>query len=106
MVALLAAVRAYLDQRAYRTKLLKMEEELRAAKQLMLQKTNLANEVAHELKNPLSAMLCSVESLDLLIGPRLDCDHRKTLSLIKEYGDHVSRLVQIRSANLVFVRIQ
>ena len=53
----------------------------------------LSNEVAHEIKNPITAILCSAETLDLLIGDQIDEIHRSTLRYIKEYGDNLLRLV-------------
>ncbi len=54
---------------------------------------NLANEVAHEIKNPITAILCSAETLDHLIGKDLDPTHQKSLKFISEYGDQILRLV-------------
>lgn len=93
IVALCAFVRAWRDH----TRLLKQERELRAqiqkAHQLLQQRGDLANEIAHEIKNPLTAILCSAETLDLLIGNTLQEDHRISLRYIKEYGDNLLRLV-------------
>lgn len=54
---------------------------------------DVANEVAHEIKNPLTAILCSVETLNLILGPQLEDSHRKTLKYMRDYGDHLLRLV-------------
>ncbi len=54
---------------------------------------DLASEVAHEIKNPITAILCSAETLDLLIGDEIDEHHRDSLRYIKEYGENVLRLV-------------
>lgn len=52
-----------------------------------------ANQVAHEIKNPLTAILCSAQALDLLVGPTLEPIHQRSLRYIKEYGEHLLHLV-------------
>ncbi|MBN8550419.1 MAG: hybrid sensor histidine kinase/response regulator [Deltaproteobacteria bacterium] len=93
VVALVAFARACADH--IRDK--KLNEELRIkiqqAQQLLQQRGDLANEIAHEIKNPLTAILCSAETLDMLIGQNLHEDHRRSLHYIKEYGDNLLRLV-------------
>ncbi len=69
--------------------------EVRAAmlEKLLKERGDLANELAHEIKNPITAILCSAEALDLLVGPKLETSHRKCLQYIREYGDNLLHLV-------------
>lgn len=92
-VALLACVRAFSFHYQESRELAQMRMRIEAAQQLLKQRGDLANEIAHEIKNPLTAILCSAETLDMLIGNTLQEDHRKSLRYIKEYGDNLLRLV-------------
>ena len=53
----------------------------------------LASQVAHEIKNPLTAILCSAQALDMLVGPNLEPVHQRSLRYIKEYGEHLMHIV-------------
>ena len=96
-IALLAAtcacVRAFLDHRCYGEKIAKLEREVAAAERLLRLRGALANEVAHEIKSPITAILCSAETLDLLLGEKLAPEHRQAIHYIKEYGNNLLRLV-------------
>lgn len=92
-VAFIACVRAFGDHVRENRELETLRLQIRKAHQLLQQRGDLANEIAHEIKNPLTAILCSAETLDLLIGEKLHEDHRKSLRYIKEFGDNLLRLV-------------
>ena len=47
---------------------------------------HLASEIAHEIKNPITAILCSAETLDLVLADKLDDVQRTSLRYIIEYG--------------------
>ena len=81
------------SRRACNDQLRELREELEKAQHALKKRGDLAHEVAHEIKNPITAILCSAEALDLLIGDSLDPCHRKSLRYIKEYGDCVLRLI-------------
>jgi len=89
----LAFAAAFMDRRAYTNRITKLAHDLTEAKNLLKRRGDLANEVAHEIKNPITAILCSAETLDLLIGDDLEEGHRKSLKYIKEYGDNLLKLV-------------
>lgn len=93
IAALAACFHAYRTHRAWRQKLRELESELAEARHALRRRGDLANEVAHEIKNPITAILCSAEALDLLIGDSLEATHRRSLKYIKEYGDYVLRLI-------------
>jgi signal transduction histidine kinase len=85
--------RAYLDHRRTVTELQRFRTQVLDLQSQLQLRGNLANEVAHEIKNPLTAILCSAETLDLLLGPKLDPDHRQSLRYIRDYGENLLRLV-------------
>ena len=93
ITALLAFLRAWSDSLAQRKQLVEMRRWIDEAQRVLHARAHLANEVAHEIKNPITAILCSAETLDLLIGPEIEDDHRKSLQYIREYGDILLRLV-------------
>lgn len=92
-VASLAFWRALVDRRKSAKQLLELSKEIQQARQALKRRSDLANEVAHEIKNPLTAILCSAETLEILIGPGLNETNRQSLRYIREYGDNLLRLV-------------
>jgi signal transduction histidine kinase len=54
----------------------------------------LANEVAHELKNPVTAIVCAAQTLEMLLDSTLDRSQRSALRHIKEHGEYVLKLMQ------------
>jgi two-component system sensor histidine kinase EvgS len=53
----------------------------------------LAKEVAHELKNPISAIACAADTLQFLLQDRLDECENRILRHIKENGEYVAKLM-------------
>lgn len=92
-LAFLVLIWAWWDHLVYRRRVRELQRRTLETERSLRQLGSLANEVAHEIKNPLTAILCSAETLDLLIGKDLDECHRSSLKYIKEYGDHLLRLV-------------
>ena len=92
-VALVAFGRAYRDHGLVEREMVELQQKLAKAERRLKQRGDLANEIAHEIKNPITAILCSADTLDLLIGKDLDKNHRQTLRYIREYGDNLLRLV-------------
>jgi nitrogen-specific signal transduction histidine kinase len=85
--------RAWRVQRALALQLREMRDLLSKTEHLLRRRAVLADEMAHEVKNPLSAIVCSAEALELLAGNSLPPDQRRCLGLIREFSDHVHRLV-------------
>jgi signal transduction histidine kinase len=93
LVAVGALCRAVTDHFTYRRRVQELQRKTLEAQRSLKQRGLLANEIAHEIKNPITAILCSAETLDLLVGPKLSEDHRRSLRYIREYGDNLLRLV-------------
>ncbi len=53
----------------------------------------LANAVAHELKNPITAIVCAAQTFELLLDTSLDAGQRSALRHIKEHGEYVLSLM-------------
>ncbi|RIL08567.1 MAG: hypothetical protein DCC75_08540 [Proteobacteria bacterium] len=87
LLALLAAVfagaRALIDHATLKRRLREFETKLMTAEKLLAERGLLASELAHEIKNPISAILCSAQALDLLIGKNLEIEHRRCLKYIE-----------------------
>lgn len=92
-VALFTAAGMFCMHRWYEKKLCGLQERVARARALLERRSRLANEVAHEIKNPLTAILCSAEALDLLLSEKVDADQRAALKHMREYGDLLLRLV-------------
>lgn len=92
-VACCALWRAWQDHVAAKRELVAFEQRLHKLQKTLRRRGDLANEIAHEIKNPLTAILCSAETLDLLLGKDMQPEHRQSLIYIKEYGESLLRLV-------------
>lgn len=91
--AIMALGRAILDHRFYLKEIDSLSEKVKIVEGQLKKRAQLADEIAHEIKNPLTAILCSAETLDLLVGDKLEDQHRQSLAYIREYGDQLLRLV-------------
>ena len=70
-----------------------LEESLESLNKVLKHRADLVNEIAHEIKNPITAMLCSVGTLDLLLQDSLDDANKRTLGYMKECGNHILSMV-------------
>lgn len=86
-------LRVLLKTRKAKKHISELEESLESLGKVLRHRADLVNEIAHEIKNPITAMLCSVETLNLLLSDSLDEQNKRTFSYMKEYGDHILRLV-------------
>lgn len=93
VVALSALYRSWRDHELFVRRNELLNRSLEQSRKLIEWRSRLASEVAHEIKNPLTAILCSAETLNILIGDKIDPDQRKSLLYIREYGDILLRLV-------------
>lgn len=93
LVSCAALWRAWKDHLTAKRKIAELTHKVNEAERIIAQRGALANEVAHEIKNPLTAILCSAETLFHLLGPQLEEAHRKSLDYIRSYGDNLLKLV-------------
>lgn len=93
VIACLAFVRATGDHVLYARRIRQLQRKTLEAQRMIQRRGLLAHEIAHEIKNPITAILCSAEALDLLVGPNIHAEHRQTLRYIRDYGDNLLRLV-------------
>lgn len=93
LAALAALLRATADRRLVRSKLQSLEAKRSTLECLLRRRGELASEIAHEIKNPITAILCSAEALEHLLDSQLDETNRRTLRYIKEYGDNLLKTV-------------
>lgn len=93
LAAIAAFTRALRDQLLYQAHLSELRQQLMMAENQLKHRSQLASEIAHDIKNPLTAILCSAEALDLLLKDSIDPDHRKSLTYIREYGNQLLRLL-------------
>jgi signal transduction histidine kinase len=93
LVALIALARAFQDYKYIKKGKAQLERQINDLKRILKFRGNLASEIAHEIKNPITAILCSAETLDLILADKLDDNQRLTLRYIKEYGDNLHKLV-------------
>ena len=89
----LAYAQAISVQSSLRARVRDLGLQLDIAQQHLKRRSYLASEVAHDIKNPLTAIICSAEALELMIGESLAPTHRKSLRFICEYGDQLLRLL-------------
>ena len=68
--------------------------KLRESRRLLRMRARLADELAHEIKNPLAAILCSAEALELLAGEKLDREELLSLKYIREYSDNLYQMLR------------
>jgi signal transduction histidine kinase len=87
------ARRQSLRMRELQRQLLLCDEQLLQLKQRQRQRIDFINVVAHEIRNPLTALLCSADALDLMLRDSIAAPHRQSLRYMREYGGQLLRLV-------------
>ncbi len=93
VVACAAFFRAVYDSYVLRRDRDRLYQDLESLRRNLRLRTQLANEIAHDIKNPLTAIVCSAEALDLLIGSKLEGTHRESLRYVREYGAGLLQLM-------------
>ena len=63
-----------------------LERDLERAHNHLRRRAEMAQELAHEIKNPLGAIVASAEALELLLQEEVATAHREALGYIKEYS--------------------
>lgn len=93
IVSLLALTRALSDHLKYKKRERELEIRISDLQRMLKFRGNLASEIAHEIKNPITAILCSAETLSLLLDKKLDENHKLSLRYIQEFGENLLKLV-------------
>lgn len=70
-----------------------LQEEILRLRKVLEDKNVLATGVAHEIKNPLSAILFAVDNIRKEASTALESQHLKSLASIKEFGENILKLV-------------
>lgn len=92
-VAVGALWRARRDETRLERRLSEFENELKTAQALLAKRGLLAREIAHEIKNPLTAIVCSVDTLCHVLGGSSQPLHRAMLSGMKDFCENVLQVV-------------
>lgn len=88
-----ASLKAVRRCRDLKEKLNTLQQLVEHERRQVRRQNYLVNEIAHDIKNPLTAILCSAEALDLMIGNNIEPAHRRSLQFIHQYSDQVLRLL-------------
>jgi signal transduction histidine kinase len=83
----------YRNQKILDKRITAFESELAYARAMLTRRGALANEVAHEIKNPLTAIVCSVDAILHLLHEEIDAKHMLMLSSIKDYSETILQVV-------------
>lgn len=94
LLGIIACSWAVVDHLILRRRLFAVRRHNLELQQTLRHQGDLSKEVAHELKNPITAVVCAAEVLELLLDDKLDETNRSMLRHIKEYGQHVLELMQ------------
>ncbi len=93
ITALAAFFRAWVDHRELKSTIAALERQSQEMQRKLSLRGRLAGEIAHEIKNPITAIQCSAETIDLMIGAQIAPELRKSLRYISEYSDYLLRLL-------------
>jgi signal transduction histidine kinase/CheY-like chemotaxis protein len=93
VLGILACAWSFCDHMTLRRRVTEQRRQNLELQSMLRRQGILAREVAHELKNPIAAIVCAAEALELILDAELDDDNRRTLHHIREYGDHVLKLM-------------
>lgn len=93
ITSLAAFARAWLDHRELQGKLVSIKRQTAELQQKLSRRGQLASEIAHEIKNPITAIQCSAQTLDLMLGGDINPELRKSIRYISEYSDYLLRLL-------------
>jgi signal transduction histidine kinase/CheY-like chemotaxis protein len=89
VLAAVALILALTDHFTLRRKALESQQQAEELLARLHHQGRITSEVAHELKNPITAVVCAAETLELLLDDQIDESHRDTLRYIRDYGEHV-----------------
>ncbi|NDC39643.1 MAG: hypothetical protein EBZ48_16650, partial [Proteobacteria bacterium] len=93
ITSLAALFRAWFDHTELTQRLQTLKLQTAELQQRLERRGQLAAEIAHEIKNPLTAIQCSAQTLDLILAKDLNPELRKSLHYIEEYSEYLLRLL-------------
>lgn len=92
-IAALAFLLALYDRMRLEKRIGRLKHEIIEARRAIEERGLLAQEVAHEIRNPITAIVSAVDSLIMLIGRDIHSEHRRILEYIQEYSKDILHLV-------------
>ena len=93
ITSLAAFFRAWSDHTELKRKVSSLKLLTQELEKKLERRGQLAAEIAHEIKNPITAIQCSAQTLDLMLASQIHPDLRKSLHYIREYSDYLLRLL-------------
>ena len=93
ITTIVAFCRAWWDHRELKLKIRVLEAKADEMKKKIQLRGQLAGEIAHEIKNPITAIQCSAETLELMLSDQIPPELSKSLRYIREYSDYLLRLL-------------
>ena len=53
----------------------------------------LVKQIAHEISNPMAAVICSIETLSVMLKEKIDAEQTQSLQHLRDFSEHILKLV-------------
>lgn len=53
----------------------------------------LVKQIAHEISNPMSAVICSIETISVMLEGKIDAEQKQSLQHLRDFSEHILKLV-------------
>lgn len=53
----------------------------------------LVKQIAHEISNPMSAVICSIETISVMIEEKIDAEQAQSIQHLRDFSEHILKLV-------------